>query len=171
MGQHLKQFLRRTLREATTASLVACSLIYSAAAGQLGSCPGVDDVETNLNHASSSAYYLPGLKLIVLNRVILDKYALPVQKFIFAHECAHSDPAVRTEDDADCAAAKRGVKEGWFGRSEIIQVCVHIGHMPMDAEHQQVSARCGNIRRCMSEPAREPARETARLTPLDRGGP
>ena len=170
MRHYRTRFFNTANRTAAIAMFASLSIVAGAnvaKAGQLGSCPGVDEVEANLNHVSSSGYYLPGLKLIVLNKTILDRYALPVQKFIFAHECSHSDPAVLNEDDADCAAAKRGAKEGWLGRSELIQVCVHLGHMPADAEHKPVESRCANIRRCMTEPDRQ----TARLTPLDRGGP
>lgn len=123
-------------------------------AGGLGSCPGVEAVEANLTEASSSGYFIPGLKLIVLNRPLLKDAALPVQKFIFAHECAHADPTVgEDEDAADCAAAKRGEAEGWIGRTEIIQICVHLGRMPVDATHKPAGMRCANIRQCAREAA------------------
>jgi hypothetical protein len=123
-----------------------------AHAGDFGNCPGVDYVEGELKQSGSSGYYIPGLKLIILNRSMLQENALPVRKFIFAHECAHADPAIGTdEDEADCSAAKRGVAEGWLGKSEIVQVCVHLSRMPPDATHKPVAFRCANIRRCAAQ--------------------
>ena len=141
---------------ATLGLSFALSLYAEAAdlAGDLGSCPGTEVVEANLTQASSSGYFIPGLKLIVLNRPLLKDAALPVQKFIFAHECAHADPTVgEDEDAADCAAAKRGQDEGWIGRTEIIQICVHLGRMPVDATHKPAGMRCANIRQCARDAA------------------
>ena len=113
--------------------------------------PASTYLEANLQ-TSSSGYFIPGLKLIIMNRARLDGYALPVQKFIFEHECAHADPAVgEDEDAADCAAARRGRQEGWLGKPEIIQICVHLARMPVDATHKPVYFRCGNIRRCAGD--------------------
>ena len=138
-------------------------------AGELGSCPGVEVVEANLKDASSSGYFIPGLKLIVLNRPRLVNDALPVQKFIFEHECAHADPAVGDDEDAaDCAAAKRARDEGWLGKTEIIQICVHLARMPVDATHKPAGARCANIRRCSHEAdSRRRATTDATLLPSD----
>jgi hypothetical protein len=136
------------------AALTLAVVLFSpgAKSQSLGNCPGVDQIEGDLKQSSSSGYFIPGLRLIILNRAVLDAYALPVQKFIFAHECAHSDPAVgQDEAAADCAAAKLGRHEGWLGRSEIIQVCVHLGRMPSDATHPPIAGRCANIRRCAEE--------------------
>jgi hypothetical protein len=141
----------------------------SVHAGELGSCPGVEIVEANLKDASSSGYFIPGLKLIIINRPRLQGDALPVQKFIFNHECAHADPAVgEDEDEADCAAAKRARNEGWLGKTEIIQICIHLGRMPVDATHKPVGARCANIRRCAKEAdfSRQ-ATNTSTLLPSD----
>ena len=133
---------------------LSLALIPSSSAAELGVCPGVEAVEANLTQASSSGYFIPGLKLIVLNRPLLKDAAVPVQKFIFAHECAHADPTVgEDEDAADCAAAKRGQDEGWIGRTEIIQICVHLGRMPVDATHKPAGMRCANIRQCARDAA------------------
>lgn len=135
----------------TTFALAACALAASgsAAADELGQCPGADQVETELKNSSSSGYYIPGLKLIVMNKTVLEGYAPAVRKFIFAHECAHSDPVV-AEDEmaADCAASRKGASEGWLDRPNVIKVCAHLSRFPVDATHPPVGVRCANIRRC-----------------------
>lgn len=149
---------------ALAASVFAVSQTASAdPMSSLGSCPGTDQVEGDLKNASASGYFIPGLKLIILNRAMLEGAASPVKKFIFAHECAHADPAVGSDEDAaDCAAAKRGQTEGWLGKTEIIQVCVHLSHMPVDATHKSAAARCANIRRCSEKAAAVEAEQLAR---------
>ena len=138
------------------AALLAGLLLLSlpARAGDYGTCPAADLVETDLKQSSSSGYYIPGLHLIVLNRLMLQQYAVPVGKFILAHECAHTDPEVGSDENAaDCAAAKRGTQEGWLGKSEIIQVCVHISRLIPDSTHPLPAYRCANIRRCAAAPS------------------
>lgn len=128
---------------------LSAGLGLNASAQDLGSCPGSDFVETELKNSSSSGYYIPGLKLIVMNKAVLEHYSVPVQKFIFAHECAHSDPAVgEDEAEADCSAIKKGVSEGWIGRPEVIQVCAHLARFPADATHAPIGVRCTYIRQC-----------------------
>lgn len=128
---------------------LSSALGLNASAESLGSCPGSDFVETELKNSGSSGYYIPGLKLIVMNKAVLEHYSVPVQKFIFAHECAHSDPAVgEDEAEADCSAIKRGVSEGWIGRPEVIQVCAHLARFPADATHAPIGVRCRYIRQC-----------------------
>lgn len=123
--------------------------ISHAIAEDLGTCPGVDVVEADLKYSNSSGYYLPGLKLIVINRTALKDFPQPVWKFILAHECAHADPLVSDDEDAaDCAAAKRGAQEGWLGKIEVIQTCVHLSRSSPDGSHMPIATRCGNIRQC-----------------------
>ncbi|HMN38263.1 MAG TPA: hypothetical protein PKD49_11225 [Hyphomicrobium sp.] len=154
----------------TTFAPIAFAIIggVSASAGDLGQCPGVDLVETELKNSSSSGYFIPGLKLIVMNKTVLDNYAPAARKFIFAHECAHSDPAV-AEDEmaADCAASRTGASEGWLTRPDVIKVCAHLARFPADATHPPIGVRCGNIRRCSGlfddgQPLQSSAREAKR---------
>lgn len=142
----------------------------------LGQCPGADQVDAELKNSSSSGYYIPGLKLIIMNRAVLQAYSLPVQKFIFAHECAHSDPAVAEDEAAaDCAAVKKGVSEGWIGKPEVIQICAHLARFPTDATHEPIPIRCRKIRMCSGlyemprpEPGPLEARKPEDVTPLTR---
>lgn len=151
--------------------LAAVLLSYSlttamAAAGDISTCPGADVVEAELTHGTTSGYYVPGLRLVVLNKTVLNSQAKAVQNFILAHECAHSDPTVGDDEmAADCAAARRGAEEGWLGKSEIIQVCAHIAKLGVDATHPPVNVRCANIRYCM----RPPQVDARNLTPLNPG--
>lgn len=158
----------------TTFALAACALAAggTAAADDLGRCPGADQVETELKNSSSSGYYIPGLKLIVMNKTVLDGYAPAVRKFIFAHECAHSDPAV-AEDEmaADCTASRKGASEGWLDRPEVIKVCAHLARFPVDATHPPVGVRCANIRRCsglFGEGGSQPQPQEAQQRALER---
>ncbi len=164
---------------ATCAALLAAAFAIAAPpraeAGDYVSCPGVDHVEAELRDASASGYFIPGLKLIILNKTMLDPAAMAVKKFIMAHECAHADPAVgEDESAADCAAARRGRAEGWIGKPELIQICVHLGHLIPDEKHPPGAARCANIRRCMAEAPVEEASATpqtpAPVMPLAAGG-
>lgn len=152
----------------TTFALAACALAAggSAAADDLGQCPGADQVETELKNSSSSGYYIPGLKLIVLNKILLEGYAPAVRKFIFAHECAHSDPVV-AEDEmaADCAASHKGASEGWLDRPNVIKVCAHLSRFPVDATHPPVGVRCANIRRCSGLFGPQPQPQEAQRAP------
>ena len=159
---------------AIAASALVLASALTAQADEPGACPGVDLVETNLTKGTSSGYYIPGLKLIILNRAILANYAPSVQHFILAHECAHADPAVGEDEmDADCTASKRGITEGWLGAQDLIKVCVHLARFPADATHPPIQVRCANILRCAREaefeiarkPALPPERDIAR-TPL-----
>jgi hypothetical protein len=151
--------------------LAAVFISYSmstglAAAGDSSACPGADVVEAELTHGTTSGYYVPGLRLVVLNKTILNNQAKAVQHFIAAHECAHADSNVGNDElAADCAAAKRGVSEGWLGKSELIQVCAHIAKLGVDATHPPVNVRCANIRYCM----RPPQVDAKNITPLNPG--
>ncbi|MEZ5898720.1 MAG: hypothetical protein R3D51_04415 [Hyphomicrobiaceae bacterium] len=153
-----------------TIALAACALSASVSskADELGQCPGADRVETELKNSSSSGYYIPGLKLIVMNKTVLDGYAPAVRKFIFAHECAHADPAV-AEDEmaADCTAARKGASEGWLSRPDVIKVCAHLARFPADATHPPIGLRCANIRRCsgLFDGPPEPRVEAAKAAP------
>ena len=157
--------------ETQATRLAAVFLGYSlttglAAAGDSSACPGADVVEAELSHGTTSGYYIPGIKLVVLNKTVLNSQAKAVQNFILAHECAHADPAVGSDElVADCTAAKRGVSEGWLGKSEIIQVCAHIAKLGVDATHPPVNVRCANIRYCM----RPPQVDAQNITPLNPG--
>lgn len=151
--------------------LAAVIMTYSMSAGIVAAedyslCPGADVVETALTHGTTSGYYVPGLRLVVLNKTILSTQAKAVQQFIAAHECAHSDDAIGNDEmAADCAAARRGVAEGWLGKSEIIQICAHIAKLGVDATHPPVNIRCANIRSCM----RPPQLDAQNITPLNPG--
>ncbi len=151
--------------------LAAVFLVYAAgirtsAAGDHASCPGADVVEAELTHGTTSGYYVPGLRLVVLNKTILNTQAKAVQNFILAHECAHAGEAVGSDElAADCAAARRGVQDGWLGKTELIQICAHIAKLGVDATHPPVNVRCANIRYCM----RPPQVEAQHLTPLNPG--
>lgn len=151
--------------------LAAAFLCYAvstgiSAAGDVAPCPGADVVEAELTHGTTSGYYVHGLRLVVLNKTILNTQAKAVQQFILAHECAHSDPTVGDDElAADCAAARRGVDEGWLGKSEIIQVCAHIAKLGVDATHPPVNVRCANIRYC----TRPPQVDAQYITPLNPG--
>lgn len=134
---------------ATVLPLAAIVCAGAARGSDLGECAGADIVETSLKNSTSSGYYIPGLKLIIMNRAALDAYAAPVKRFIFAHECAHADPAVAEDEAAaDCAAARQGASEGWLGKPEVIQVCAHLARFPADATHAPIAQRCGQIRQC-----------------------
>ncbi len=170
MPAMLSHLIRASTFAGLASALVVCALSAGAEAGELGKCDGVDSVEADLQQSSSSGYFIPGLKLIILNRVRLNESAPAVQKFIFNHECAHADPAVGSDESAaDCAAAKKGRAEGWLGRTEIIQVCVHLSHMPVDDTHPPIAVRCANIRRCTGDikDTRQLATDQATLLPSD----
>ncbi len=170
---------RAIIRHTPLAAILAAACFLAAVplpalGGGALSCPGVDLVETNLENGKSSGYYIPGLKLIILNRTILQSYAEPVRQFILAHECAHADPEVGEDEmAADCAASARGTKEGWLGAQDLIKVCVHLSRFPADATHPPIQPRCANIRRCASggkfeiaqKPSLSPEKDIAR-TPL-----
>ena len=105
-----------------------------------------------------------------MNTTVLQAYTEPVRKFIFAHECAHADPAIGTDEaEADCAAVKKGVSEGWLGRPEVIQVCAHLARFPADRTHAPLPVRCSYIRQCSglwgSPPPARPAEEAQSRTP------
>ena len=157
--------LRARLKHLALAlSLLNCAL-FPALAEDLGTCPGVDVVEADLNHSVSSGFYLPGLRLIVINRTVLKDFPKAVWKFILAHECAHADPLVSDDEDAaDCVAAKRGAQEGWLGKIEVIQTCVHLSRSSPDGSHMPIATRCGNIRQC-SGIDRPPANRVAAPAP------
>ena len=136
-------------------SLLLLSL--PARAGDYGTCPAADLVETDLKQSNVSGYYIPGLRLIILNRLILQQYAAPVGRFILAHECSHTEPEIGDDENAaDCAAAMRGTKEGWLGNPEIVQVCVHLSRLISDGLHPLPAFRCGNIRRCAAMAKQKP---------------
>ena len=163
-------FIRATALAGLALSLQVLLASGVAAADSIGTCPGADHVETELKNSGSSGYYIPGLKLIIMNKAVLERYSLPVRKFIFAHECAHSDPAVAEDEAAaDCAAVKRGVSEGWLGKPEIIQVCAHLSRFPADATHAPIPIRCRAIRQCsgLFEPRPTPSQEQTARTVID----
>ena len=142
-------FLTARLARLPLVLLLLSMPLTDAMAEDLLTCPGVDIVEADLKHSNSSGYYLPVLRLIVLNRTVLQDFPKPVWKFILAHECAHSDPLIGDDEDAaDCAAAKRGAQDGWLGKSEVIQTCVQLSRSSPDGSHMPIATRCGNIRQC-----------------------
>ena len=110
---------------AIAASALVLASALTAQADEPGACPGVDLVETNLTKGTSSGYYIPGLKLIILNRAILANYAPSVQHFILAHECAHADPAVGAPTDQ--YEDSDGDAHGQLGGTPTVALALSVG--------------------------------------------
>ena len=93
--------LRRTLyrlipqRAVLAAAAVLISATAPAIADDTGTCPGVDLVETSLENGKSSGYYIPGLKLIILNRTILQNDAPEIFRDFFTETLTDGSPIVR----------------------------------------------------------------------------
>ena len=112
-------------------------------------CPGVDQIHVELKYGPSPAYYIPGMKLILMNWTQLKIFPEAVHRFVFAHECSHDEPEIFADEDAaDCAAAKRGVKEGWLTKVGVMQVCAMTTKYPSDETHSTPIVRCANIKKC-----------------------
>jgi hypothetical protein len=84
---------------------------------------------------------------IVLN-TSLQNFPPVVQVFVYAHECAHQLPAIRSnENAADCWAIKLGRNQGWidFSGLRVIQTFFSSGqgdwtHLPGYLRIQQMEA-------------------------------
>ncbi len=87
----------------------------------------------------AGAYTDPGF--IIVNPVYMRKERRVVQLYIYAHECGHQFRGF-DEDTADAFAIRRGVRQGWLGRSGMRQICRFISRVPGDAEHPAGPLRC-----------------------------
>jgi hypothetical protein len=89
----------------------------------------------------------PGV--LVFNPRELNRWSDTVRLFVYHHECGHHKVG-GSELGADCWAVKQGVRDGWFSRAGLTQVCRSFGNSPPTSTHPSGASRCGNLNRCFA---------------------
>ncbi len=92
------------------------------------------------------------LGLIVLNPRLFAGLATPVKLWIYSHECGHESVG-RDESKADCAAVRRGRREGWLTEKGLAQVCAFMQPAHADSRHFSGPQRCAFMRQCFQQSA------------------
>jgi hypothetical protein len=127
--------------------------------GRALKCAGVrsklDDALPNLGIS------VPSHGLLVVNPVLLARQPRTVRLFVFHHECGHHHVGA-SELGADCWAVRRGVREGWLGRSGLAQVCRSFGGAPATGRYPSAAERCRNLERCFAAASGRRPRPSAR---------
>ncbi len=91
--------------------------------------------------------------LVILNPDLFAGLATPVKLWIFSHECAHLSVG-DDETKADCAAVKRGRREGWLTASGLDDVCEFMKPARGDRSHFTGAQRCALMRQCLEQVGR-----------------
>jgi hypothetical protein len=84
---------------------------------------------------------------LVLNPRFFVGLATPVKLWIFSHECAHQTVGA-DEVKADCAAVRRGRREGWLSADGLAQVCEFMKPARADSVHFSGPHRCELMHLC-----------------------
>lgn len=87
---------------------------------------------------------------IVLNPRLFVGLSTPVKLWIFSHECAHTTDG-SDEIKADCAAVRRGKREGWLMAAGLDQVCEFMKPARGDQSHFTGVERCALMRQCFAQ--------------------
>ena len=87
---------------------------------------------------------------IILNPKLLARVPAVVQRWIYAHECAHQ---FRGPDEAtaDCFAVQRGRRAGWLNQEGLEQVCTFIRPAAGSFMHPAGPRRCEIMRQCFAD--------------------
>jgi hypothetical protein len=88
---------------------------------------------------------------LIMNPRLLDKVSIPVQQWIFAHECGHQFRGP-DEETADCFAVQRGRRQMWLTPGGLDEVCSFISPAKGDSMHFSGSHRCEYMRKCYEDP-------------------
>jgi hypothetical protein len=110
-------------------------------------CAGVRNrLDTRLPNLGIS---VPAARLLVINPTRLARQPGIVGLFVFHHECGHHRVGA-SELDADCWAARRGVRDGWLNKTGLAQICMSFGNSPDTPTHPSAARRCSNLDRCFA---------------------
>lgn len=90
---------------------------------------------------------LPGF--LVLNPKLFAGLATPVKLWIFSHECAHQTVG-QDEAKADCAAVRRGRREGWLDAGGLSKICDFMQPARGDRSHFTGTERCALMQQCFN---------------------
>jgi hypothetical protein len=99
-----------------------------------------------------SARAVPGNPpAIILDPSLFGSFPVPVQFFVYAHECGHHVVG-SNENAADCWAAKLGRDQGWFTNVTMNFLTQVFQWNPGDWTHAPGPIRLQNIANCYSNP-------------------
>jgi hypothetical protein len=84
---------------------------------------------------------------LVLNPNLFAGVTTSVKLWIYSHECAHQTVG-RNEGRADCAAVRRGRREGWLSIAGLAEVCDLMRRSPGDSTHFAGTERCALMQQC-----------------------
>jgi len=86
---------------------------------------------------------------VVLNSRLFAGLPTAAKLWIFSHECAHQ--TVGTDEvKADCAAVRRGRREGWLTTDGLRQVCAFMQPAHGDGSHFTGTQRCALMQQCFA---------------------
>lgn len=88
---------------------------------------------------------------LILNPKLMSKISVPVQMWIYAHECGHQFRGP-DEETADCFAVQRGRREGWLTSDGLEEVCKFISPAKGDTMHFAGAHRCEAMKKCYADP-------------------
>jgi len=119
--------------------------------GQHVSCAGQPTVvDPDLND-----YAATYPRFIILNPSLMAKVGLPVQLWIYNHECGHHYRGL-DEGKADCFAVEQGLRERWLTPDGLDQICEYIRPGRPDTTHFSGGERCEQMRACYAAAPKRP---------------
>lgn len=86
---------------------------------------------------------------VILNPKRMKGLPTVVQFYIYSHECAHQTVGP-DENAADCAAIRRGKREGWLNKAGVDQICKFMAPYSGDSLHLPGKKRCQKMRQCFA---------------------
>lgn len=92
---------------------------------------------------------VPDRALLVINPVLLGRQPQTVRLFVFHHECGHHFVG-GNELRADCWAVEKGVRDGWFTKASLKEICRSFGNTPETPTHPASARRCAALDRCFA---------------------
>jgi hypothetical protein len=104
------------------------------------------DIEMGVGDAARA---VPGA--IIIDAQFLQQAPLPVQLFVYAHECGHHNIGM-DEAGADCWAVKVGRQQGWFDQVMMQYLVQTFQWNPGDWTHAPGPVRLQNIWSCYVSP-------------------
>jgi hypothetical protein len=86
---------------------------------------------------------------IYINAPVFFQLPIPVQMFVYAHECAHAIGIVN-ESQADCFAIQLGRQQGWVNPMTFPQMCASVMNSAGDWTHLPGPQRCQLMMMCFN---------------------
>lgn len=132
-------FAQMPVQGQRTASLTIGGAVVSCA-------PAVWMADYTLNDVGVANPYA---SVIAYNPKVIVSMPPKVALFWLGHECGHITVPTSIETEADCWSVKTGVKQGWFGRSELAYLKAQLAYNSGDSTHPPGPVRLALMDSCV----------------------